>query len=78
MRPYYIKPGFLNRWGPEAWFVYLNKGYIPGSDSEQFYPNGYNILEVGPRRFEGKGIKEMDATAEKLRSERPVGCPFLR
>jgi len=78
VRPYYNKPGFLNRWGPEAWFVWINGGKVPSSDGSQFYPHGYEISEVGPSRYVGKGISEMNATAEKLRAERPVGCPFLR
>jgi len=51
---------------------------MPGSEGNRFYPNGYDISEVGPSRFEGKGTKDMNATAEKLRVERPAGCPFLR
>jgi len=77
-RPYYNKPGFLNRWGPEAWFVFCFGGTVPNSAQAQFHPNGYLISEVGPIRFQGKGIKEMNDTAEKLRVERPVGCPFIR
>lgn len=74
--PYYIKPGFWNRWGVGAWFVYLSGGDLPGTRGAQYEPQGYRIEEVGPERMRGKGGKEMSEWADKLRNERPAGCPF--
>jgi len=73
--PYYVKPGFLNRWGPEAWFVWAAGGKVPGSDI-RFEPEGYTFAEVGPRGMRNKGVKEMEGMEERLRSERLAGCPF--
>jgi hypothetical protein len=75
--PYYVKPGFWNRWGPGGWFVWAAGGKVPGSD-EKFAPEGYVFSDVGPRGMKGKGEKETRIFEEKLRSERPSGCPFAR
>jgi len=74
--PYYNKPGILNRWGPEAWFVWLAGGEVPGSKGERYIPQGYKFEEVGPRALKNKGINEMGALEERLKIERPAGCPF--
>ena len=73
--PYYNKPTFLNRWGLEAWFVWAMGGQVPGSD-KKFLPEGYVFQEVGPNGLRNKGAKEVEAWEEKLRAERPAGCPF--
>ena len=75
--PYYVKPSFWNRWGPEAWLVWAAGGKVPGSD-EKFEPKGYVFSEVGPKGMRGKGGVETEAIESKLRSERPSGCPFAR
>lgn len=76
VHPYYTKPGFWNRWGPGAWFVYLSGGDVPGTKGDLYVPEGYTFEEVGPKNLRGKGIKEMRAFEEKIGSERPLGCPF--
>jgi hypothetical protein len=73
--PFYIKPGFLNRWGPEAWFIWASGGEIPGTKGDFYIPQGYLFEEVGPNGMKNKGLAEMKATEEKLRVERPP-CPF--
>ncbi|KAH8592436.1 hypothetical protein B0O99DRAFT_517537 [Bisporella sp. PMI_857] len=75
-RPFYNKPTFLNRWGPEGWLVRLLGGVVPGSEGKRYEPDGYLISEVGPDRFRDKGVKETDAYEAKLNAERPRGCPF--
>lgn len=76
VHPHYTKPGFWNRWGPMAWFVRLSGGDVPGSKGLLYEPQGYRIEEVGPKSMKGKGEAEMKAWREKIRSERPLGCPF--
>jgi hypothetical protein len=76
VHPFYNKPGFLNRWGPEAWFVRAAGGYVPGSEGEKFIPQGYKFEEVGPRVMKNKGLDETYAWEKKLSTERPAGCPF--
>ncbi|KAE8443349.1 hypothetical protein EG329_001992 [Mollisiaceae sp. DMI_Dod_QoI] len=74
--PYYNKPGFLNRWGPEAWFVWYMGGDVPGSKGSQYIPEGYKFEEIGPSAMKNQGTKETKAWEEKLKAERPTGCPF--
>jgi hypothetical protein len=74
--PFYVEPGFMNRWGPEAWFVWAFGRDLPGSKGEMFCPQGYVMSEVGPNGLKNKGAKETKAFEEKLWVERPSGCPF--
>ncbi|CZR70149.1 uncharacterized protein PAC_20050 [Phialocephala subalpina] len=74
--PFYIKPGFLNRWGPEAWFVWYMGGDVPGSKGSQYSPEGYSFQEVGPKIMKNRGLEETRMWEEKLKAERPTGCPF--
>ncbi|RDW63500.1 hypothetical protein BP6252_11045 [Coleophoma cylindrospora] len=76
VHPFYNSPGFLNRWGPEAWFVWLSGGKIPGSDGDKYIPEGYRFEEVGPKIMKGKGVEESNVMEQKLWAERPSGCPF--
>jgi hypothetical protein len=71
------KPGFINRWGIEAWFVWISGGNIPSYRSKQYLPEGYTIVEVGPDSMKNKGLEEVKSWEEKLKAERPAGCPFL-
>lgn len=70
------KPGFMNRWGPEAWFVWFMGGNIPSFQNKHFLPEGYRFEEVGPYNMKNKGAQGMEAWEEKLKAERPAGCPF--
>lgn len=74
--PFYNKPGFLNRWGPEGLFVWLAGGDRPGSKGDFYIPEGYKIEEVGPKIMKNRGLEETRIWEEKLMTERPAGCPF--
>ena len=74
--PFYNKPSFINRWGPEGWFVWIFGGDVPGSKGDRYIPEGYAFEEVGPRAMKKKGLEETKAWEGKLRDERPAGCPF--
>lgn len=76
VHPYYNKPGFWNRWGPGAWYVYMSGGDVPGSKGDFYIPEGYTFEEIGPKNMKNKGLEEMKAWQEKLENERPTGCPF--
>jgi len=71
--PWYMESNFRNRWGPQAWLKWLSGKPIPGP---AFKPQGYLIHEVGPKALEGKGMKEFEATKDKLMSAGRGGCPF--
>lgn len=74
--PFYVKPGFLNRWGPEAWFVRAAGAEVPDTRKEQYIPQGYKFEEVGPKNVKNKGAEEMSAIEAQLSIERTAGCPF--
>ena len=48
---------------------------MPGDKGSAFIPEGYSFEEMGPKGMKGKGIAEMKATQERLKSEWPLGCP---
>jgi hypothetical protein len=56
--------------------VWFAGGKVPGSDGETYWPQGYRFEDVGPKTMRGKGVEEARDTEERLRTERPVGCPF--
>lgn len=70
------KPSLMNRWGPEAWFVYWMGGNLPDSRNKKYIPEGYTIEDIGPQSMLNKGQEEMADWEKKLRIERPTGCPF--
>jgi hypothetical protein len=74
--PFYVKPTFLNRWGPGAWISKLMGLPVPGDEGDTYFPNGYKTSEVGPKFFVGKGAKEGKETVKRLEKERTSGCPF--
>jgi hypothetical protein len=74
--PFYLKPNFFNRWGPEALMVRFMGGDVPGEKGDLYSPHGFTFEEVGPRNMAGKGKDEMGKTEELLQKTRTNGCPF--
>ncbi|OQD83001.1 hypothetical protein PENANT_c018G02757 [Penicillium antarcticum] len=74
--PFYVQPTIWNRWGPVAWFKWALGQPLPGDDGDKYYPQGYYTPDLGPKYFEGKGRKELEAIQETLRQERMGQCPF--
>ncbi|KAJ5360755.1 hypothetical protein N7517_009946 [Penicillium concentricum] len=74
--PYYVKPTFWNRWGPTAWLTWALGKPVPGDEGDKYYPTGYNIPDVGPKYFEGKGKKQLDETLLEFKGYRTGKCPF--
>ncbi|CEN62349.1 hypothetical protein ASPCAL08985 [Aspergillus calidoustus] len=74
--PYYVKPTIWNRWGPAAWYTWALGRPLPGDQGDKYYPNGYNIANVGPKHFEGMGRKSQQEAVEGLKITRTGGCPF--
>ncbi|EXJ82053.1 hypothetical protein A1O1_08122 [Capronia coronata CBS 617.96] len=72
--PIYVKPTWWNRWGPGA-LVSVLLG-VPRPGDKGMHPEGFEVKDVGPTVFVGKGVKEMEAGKEKLRQARTGGCPF--
>ena len=76
--PWYIRPTLWNRYGPFAWISWFRGVPVPGDEGDKYWPKGYKIEEVGPRRMRGKGADYWKESKEKLTSERMKGCPFGR
>ena len=73
-QPWYVKPTVENRWRWQAWKEWFSGRLLPGDKEVQ--PEGYRHEEVGPARFEGKGIEEFAVEKERLMKMGPGGCPF--
>lgn len=76
--PWYVKPSFRNRWGPEAWVTWLVGGILPGDEGDRYIPHGFTASTIGPKFFEGKGTKIMAETQLELTLAQRGGCPFTR
>jgi hypothetical protein len=48
----------------------------PGSKADRYKPTGYDLKTIGPPPQEGKGLEEMRATAEFMKSRGAGECPF--
>lgn len=48
----------------------------PGTGGDKYYPQGYDLMTIGPKPQEGKGLEEMRATVEFLKARGSAGCPF--
>lgn len=76
-QPYYIKPTLWNRWfSPSALLFRLLGLPVPGDEGDKYFPKGYHIDNVGPRRFENKGQEYMEKQMKDLKARRQGGCPF--
>ncbi|KAG6006047.1 hypothetical protein E4U21_007407 [Claviceps maximensis] len=77
LHPYYVRPTFGNRWGPQAWLTWALGGTVPGGrDGSKYSPEGYHFEEVGPKKntpFDREKLKEWEGQVERTI---PVGCPF--
>ncbi|GAD98662.1 hypothetical protein AOR_1_536074 [Paecilomyces variotii No. 5] len=74
--PYYVKPTLWNRWGPTAWLTWVLGLPLPGDEGDKYYPEGYSIVDVGPKYREGKGREYVEAMKNRLHEERTGKCPF--
>jgi hypothetical protein len=70
----YVKPTFLTRNSPLAWFRWAIGGPYP--DGKNYKPEGYKIFEVGPEKLEKLGLAECEAARDKLMEGNRGGCPF--
>lgn len=74
--PYYVQPTVWNRWGPAAWLTWALGLPLPGDDGETYYPGGFDVANLGPRYFEGKGRKSVGECVDVLEKEHRGQCPF--
>ncbi|KAJ0420959.1 hypothetical protein BJY00DRAFT_283338 [Aspergillus carlsbadensis] len=74
--PYYVKPTLWNRWGPSAWVSWAMGMPLPGDEEDKYYPRGFDLEDLGPKYFEGKGRKSVAEIREQLKKERRGQSPF--
>ncbi|KAI9758075.1 MAG: hypothetical protein M4579_003206 [Chaenotheca gracillima] len=74
-QPWYVKENFWNQWGPSALVARVIGLPIP---SKEWLSDGYHIEQVGPTKFEQKGVKETVAIASEWQDEKRAKslCPF--
>lgn len=66
---YNFRHGFVEPW-------YLSPEHRRQVDPQRYRGEGYSLDRVGPTPKEGKGVEDMDATVEVLKSLEGRGCPF--
>lgn len=74
--PWYVRPTWVRRWGPEGWLVWALGGALPGDAEKQYRPDGFDVAESGPKAFHPTATAKMDESSEKIRQIRGAGCPF--
>ncbi|OKL60038.1 hypothetical protein UA08_04528 [Talaromyces atroroseus] len=77
--PYYVKPTLWNRWlSPAAIVARLMRFPLPGDQGDKYYPQGYDLANMGPKTFDGKGKEYMASEMRTLEKERRGQCPFVQ
>ncbi|VUC30925.1 unnamed protein product [Clonostachys rosea] len=76
LQPWYMESTFWSSWGPTALLVRAAGGKVPGSKGDRYYPQGYDLMTIGPEPQKGKGIDEMKADIEAIRARGVATCPF--
>ncbi|KAF2966329.1 hypothetical protein GQX73_g7279 [Xylaria multiplex] len=76
LQPWYVKPSAWNAWSPKALLLKTLGGRKPGSFGDKYHPGGYDLKTIGPQPQQGKGMEDMAATVEFLKTRNAKGCPF--
>ncbi|KAL8733566.1 MAG: hypothetical protein Q9166_001974 [cf. Caloplaca sp. 2 TL-2023] len=78
MHPWYIRPTFINRWGPRALLARFKGEVLPGDD-KRFLPEGFLTRALGPVGLKGRGRVEQEVEVKRIRecADGGMGCPFV-
>ncbi|KAF0328491.1 hypothetical protein GQ607_004287 [Colletotrichum asianum] len=76
LQPWYMKPTFWSTWGPAALLLRSLGAKAPGSQGDRYYPQGYDLMTIGPEPQKGKGIDEMTSDIETIKGRGVATCPF--
>ncbi|GAM41548.1 hypothetical protein TCE0_042r14749 [Talaromyces pinophilus] len=76
--PFYVKPTLWNRWlSPSAIVARILRFPLPGDQGDKYYPQGYDLGDMGPKKFEGRGKDYLEREMNTLEKERTGQCPFM-
>lgn len=76
-QPWYVKPSFWNKFGPIALLFRLLGAKPAGSKGDRFFPQGYDLWNIGPDPNYGKGREDMESTVKLVKTRAAAGgCPF--
>ncbi|KAH7119973.1 hypothetical protein B0J11DRAFT_552007 [Dendryphion nanum] len=75
-QPWYVAPSFRTIWSPGAVLLRIFGARKPGSKGGRYKPTGYDLMTIGPVPQEGKGLEEMKAAIEVMKSRSTDECPF--
>ncbi|KAF9878045.1 hypothetical protein CkaCkLH20_04621 [Colletotrichum karsti] len=76
LQPWYMKPTFWSTWGPSAMLLRMLGAKAPGSRGDRYYPQGYDLMTIGPEPQKGKGTDEMLPDIEIIKARGVATCPF--
>lgn len=76
--PFYVKPTLWNRWlSPSAILARILGFDLPGDQGDRYHPQGYDLGDMGPKKFEGNGKDYLEREMNMLEKERTGQCPFM-
>ncbi|KAK1486340.1 hypothetical protein CTAM01_12221 [Colletotrichum tamarilloi] len=76
LQPWYMRPTTWSTWGPGAWLVKAVGGKVPGERGSRYFPQGYDLMTIGPEPQREKGRCEMISDMEVIKARGAVTCPF--
>nr|XP_036578713.1 uncharacterized protein CTRU02_11304 [Colletotrichum truncatum]KAF6786046.1 hypothetical protein CTRU02_11304 [Colletotrichum truncatum] len=76
LQPWYMKPTFWSAWGPSALLLRAVGGKAPGSRGDRYYPQGYDLMTIGPEPQKGKGQDDMIPDIQVIKARGIATCPF--
>ncbi|KAL2840409.1 hypothetical protein BJY01DRAFT_236762 [Aspergillus pseudoustus] len=76
LQPWYMQATPWAKWGPGAMLVRLFGGKVPGSRGDRYFPQGYDLMTIGPEPQKGKGLEDMQSDIEIIRARGVATCPF--
>ncbi|EXF73530.1 hypothetical protein CFIO01_02822 [Colletotrichum fioriniae PJ7] len=68
LQPWYMRPTTWSTWGPGAWLVKAVGGKVPGERGSRYFPQGYDLMTIGPEPQREKGRDEMMSDMEVIKA----------
>ncbi|KXH49473.1 hypothetical protein CSIM01_03761 [Colletotrichum simmondsii] len=78
LQPWYMRPTTWSAWGPGAWLVKAVGGKVPGERGSRYFPQGYDLMTIGPEPQREKGRDEMMSDMEVIKARGAVTFPQVK